>query len=227
MEFIDIFKEKYEQLTEEDVDSALTYCKESLEITSNADIYVYIGDCLMANEDFEGANEAINEGLHKNCTNKTFAYSLKGEALFYMENYEESRLAFNEVINCELNNFFATAYLVDIDIAESMYVDGINRLDKILNSETLSNEDFAFMQTKKGWIMFKYLKKQEEVFKLFEEALDKDIDCGTAYVGLGSYYLYKENYDKSIENYEKAIELGEDCEIVYNGLTVANEKRID
>lgn len=178
----------------------------------------------MANEDFEGANEAITRGLNNGCTNKSFAYSLKGEALFYMENYKESRLAFNEVLELELDNFFATVYLTDIDIAESKYQDGIYRLDKILKSKNLNNEDYAFLKTKKAWIMFKYLEKPEEAFILFEESLDKDISCGTAYVGLGSYYLYKEMYGEAIENYKIAIELGEDCEIVYNGLEVANDK---
>jgi len=225
MEFIDVFKEKYEQLMEEDVDSAFKYCIDSLESSGNPDILVYIGDALMANEDFEGANEAIDNALNRNCTNKIFAYSLKGEALFYLEKYKESRTAFNEVIKNEENNFFAVVYLVDIDIAEGKYLDGVRRIDVVLNSRTLNNEDTAFMETKKGWIMFKYLEKQEEAHNLFKESLNKDVNCGTAYIGLGSYYLYKKNYEESINSYEKALELGEGCNIVYEGLDIAREKR--
>lgn len=225
MEFIDIFKEKYEQLIEDDVDKALEYCMESLELSKSADIYVYIGDALMINEDFEDAVKAISKGIKENCVNKLWAYSLKGEALFYLDRYKESREAFNEVRKSNINNFFACVYLIDIDIVECKYIDGINRLDLILNSNTLNNEDEAFMKTKKGWIMFKYLESQEAAYILFKEALNKDKFCATAYVGLGCYYLYKNEYVKSIKNYENALELGEDSYIVYEGLEQAKEKR--
>ncbi|MBB6623951.1 tetratricopeptide repeat protein [Clostridium gasigenes] len=224
MQFIDVFKAKYEQLMEEDIDAGLKYCIDSLEDSENADILVYLGDALMANEDFEEAAQTISRGIELNCTNKVFAYSLKGEALFYLEKYTESRSAFKEVIKNKENSFFAIVYIVDIDIAEGKYLDGINRINIILNSKTLNNKDTAFMETKKGWIMFKYLEKQEEAFLLFKESLNKDRDCGTAYVGLGSYYLYKEEYIEAINSYEKALELDEGYDIVYKGLETAKEK---
>ena len=225
MEFIDVFKEKYDKLIEEDANEALNYSIDSLNSSGNPDILVYVGDALMANEDFEEANEAIDNALIKNCTNKLFAYSLKGESLFYLEKYKESRAAFNEVIKLEKNSFFAVVYLVDIDISEGKYLDAIRRIDKILESKTLNNEDIAFMETKKGWIMFKYLNNQEEAYNLFKEALNKDEVCGTAYVGLGSYYLFEKNYKEAIISYEKALELGECSDIVYEGLNKAIEKR--
>lgn len=225
MEVIKEFKEKYEKLMEEDVDLALEYALDSFETIGNADILVYIGEALMSNEDFEGANEAIDNALSENCEDKLLAYSLKGEALFYLDKYKESRHSFNKVIKQDVNSFFATVYLVDIDIAEGKYLDGIIKIDTILNSKTLNSEDTAFMETKKGWIMFKYLEKQEEAYNLFKGSILKDKNCGTAYVGLGSYYLYKKNYEKSINNYEKALDLGEGCSIVYAGLEKARRKR--
>lgn len=225
MEFIDIFKKKYEKLIEEDVDSALKYAIDSFELNGEVDILLYIADALMANEEFESANEYIDKALRENCTDKFFAYSLKGETLFYLEKYKESRDAFNKVIKIKENNFFSTVYLVDIDIAEGKYLDAIGLIDKVLKSETLNIYDSAFMETKKGWIIFKYLGKQEDAYSLFKDALDKDEMCATAYVGLGSYYLYKENYEKAIENYEKAIELGETYSIVFEGLDKAREMR--
>lgn len=225
MKAIKEFKERYEKFMEEDVDLALEYALDSFKTIGNADILVYIGEALMSNEDFEGANEAIDNALSENCEDKLLAYSLKGEALFYLDKYKESRDSFNEVIKQDVNSFFATVYLVDIDIAEGKYLDGIIKIDTILNSKSLNSEDTAFMETKKGWIMFKYLEKQEEAYNLFKGSILKDENCGTAYVGLGSYYLYKKNYEKSINNYEKALDLGEGSSIVYEGLEKARRKR--
>lgn len=224
MKYIDVFKEKYEELMEEDVEAALEYCKESLDLNENADIHVYLGDALMANEDFEEAYESISRGIEHDCSEKKFAYSLKGESLFYLERYEESRSAFKEILKTEENNFFAIVYLIDIDIAESQYMEGIEKANIILNSQTLDIEDTAFIKTKKGWIMFKYLEQKEEAYELFKEALENDLKCSTAYIGLGSYYLYKENYIDAIINYEKALELGEGCSIVYEGMELARVK---
>lgn len=218
---MNIFKEKYEELMEQDVDKALEYCNESLGVTNNPDILVYIGEILMINEQFEDALEVITKAISLNCTNRMLAYSLKGESLFYMNRYKESKLDFEKVMKYEKNNFFASVYLIDISIAEKDYLLGIEKSNEILSSETLNKEDTAFIQTKKGWINFKYLEHQEDGYKLFKEALNNDKKCGNAHIGLGCYYLYKKNYINSIKHFNMALELGEECSIVYDGLEEA------
>ena len=225
MEFLDQFKEKYEQLMEEDVECAIKYCTDMLEKSNNADIFVCLGEALIVMEDFESAINYLSEGLNRNCSDKLLALNLKGEALFYVGKFNESRQYFNEVLKTEDNIFFANVYIIDIDIAEGKYTNSINRINTILNSNYLNIEESAFMETKKGWIMFQYLEMQEEAFRMFENSLNKDINCSTAYVGLGCYYLYKNNYDAAISNYENALNLGECYDVVYTGLAEAKLKR--
>lgn len=210
-EFLCSFIEKLE----DDAATALAYAMEELENTKNPEIHVYVADALMALDDFEGAVEEINEALAKGIVNVNFAYSLKGEALFYLERYEESRDVFNEILKTTPNSFFVVAYLTDIDIKLGNYTEGIERAERVLASNTLNNSDSAYIYANMGWIKLKYLHKGEEAMDDFEAALKLDSNLGNVYVGIAEYYMFKGEYDLAMQNYEKAIDLDEGSVDVY------------
>ena len=89
MEIREEFLWGYAEKLEEDAATALAYAMEELENSKNPEIHVYVADALMALDDYEGAVEENNEALEKNIVNVNYAKSLKGEALFYLERYEE------------------------------------------------------------------------------------------------------------------------------------------
>lgn len=215
MEINKQFTENFEKLMSENAAEALAYAMKIQEENDNPELHVYIADALMALDDFAGAVEEINEGLAKGIKNKAFANSLKGEALFYLGRYEESREVFLEILAENPNSFFAVAYLTDIDINLKNYTEGIERAEKVLASNTLNSRDAAYIQTNIGWINLKYLGKEEEAFVNFNNAKKLDDTLGTIYIGLGVYYLNKEEYEKALENFEKAIELDEGTVEVY------------
>ena len=97
MEIREEFLWGYAEKLEEDAATALAYAMEELENSKNPEIHVYVADALMALDDYEGAVEEINEALEKNIVNVNYAKSLKGEALFYLERYEESKTIFTEI----------------------------------------------------------------------------------------------------------------------------------
>ncbi|MGL5085595.1 MAG: hypothetical protein ACRC68_07755, partial [Clostridium sp.] len=132
-------------------------------------------------------------------------------------------LAFYEVLKLDKMSFFANVYIIDIDIYEGRYLEAINIIDTLILYNKIEIEDIAFLETKKGWIMFKYLEKKEEAFNLFTQSLNKDINSGTSYIGLGYYYIYIKEYEKAILNFNIAIDLGEGYELVYEGLDIARE----
>ena len=142
----------YAERLEEDAATALAYAMEELENSKNPEIHVYVADALMALEDYEGAIEEINEALEKNIINVNYAKSLKGEALFYLERYEESKKVFIEILDSNPNSFFVVAYLTDIDIKLGRYEEGIARAEKVLSSNTLSSSDAAHIKANVGWI---------------------------------------------------------------------------
>lgn len=215
------FIEKYEELILENTEEAIDYCIKELNSTNNPDLYVYLGDAYMAKEDFERAAQLIEEGIRKNCENHIYGYSLLGEANFYLDNYEKSKEAFNEIIKEDPLNFFAGVYLIDIDIAEGNYKAACDRAINLLDSKVLEDEDKAFIETKIAWIKIKYLNELDEALIYINSAIARDENCGTAYVALGLYNLVTKNYQEAIKNYEKAIELEEDSEEVQEGIKEA------
>lgn len=224
MNYIDLFKLEFENLIEEDVDSAIEYCLEAFKTSEDINIYLYLAEALMANDNFVEALDYICVAINGNCKDKILAYSLKGECLFYLDKYAESRLAFTEVLDRDELSFFASVYIIDIDIHEKKYFDAINIIDKVVYGNRLTMEDMAFLNTKKGWILLKYLDKQEEALELFNEAIIEDYNCGTAYVGMGYYFLAKEEYENAVIKFNRALELGEDYDIVYEGKEIAKER---
>ena len=129
MEIREEFLWGYAEKLEEDAATALAYAMEELENSKNPEIHVYVADALMALDDYEGAVEEINEALEKNIVNVNYAKSLKGEALFYLERYEESKKVFTEILDSNPNSFFVVAYLTDIDIKLGKYEEGIARAE--------------------------------------------------------------------------------------------------
>ena len=164
--------------------------------------------------------EEINEALEKNIVNVNYAKSLKGEALFYLERYEESKKVFTEILDSNPNSFFVVAYLTDIDIKLGKYAEGIARAEKVLSSNTLSNSDAAHIKANVGWIKLKYLHKASEAMVDFEEALKLDANMGSVYIGIAEYYMSNKDYEKALENYEKAIDLDEGSVDVYYNLAM-------
>lgn len=215
------FLREYENLMNEDVEKALEFCAKTLEETNNPEVYIYIGECYMALNQFEEAIEAIDKGVSNGSVNINFAKSLKGESLFYLERYEESKEIFLDLLKERPNSFFSIAYLTDIDIKLGNYKEGVERAEKVLNNNKLDDKDSAYIEVNIGWIKLKYLNKEEEALNHFNHALELDNNLGTAYIGFAEYYLKKEEYFKALENYEEAVELGENTLDVYFGMGLA------
>ena len=215
------FLREYENLMNEDVEKALEFCIKTLNDSNNPEIYIYIGECYMALNQFEEAIVAIDKGIDNGSVNINFAKSLKGEALFYLENYEDSKEIFLDLLKERPNSFFSVAYLTDIDIKLGNYKEGVERAEKVLSNNKLDSKDSAYIEVNIGWIKLKYLNKEEEALNNFNHALELDSNLGTVYIGFAEYYLLKEEYCKAIENYEKAIDLGENTLDVYYGMGLA------
>lgn len=208
---------EYADKLEEDAAIALAYAMEELDKTENPEIHVYVADALMALDDFEGAVEEIDEALEKNIANVNYALSLKGEALFYLERYKESKEVFDKLYKVNPNSFFIVAYLTDIDIKLGNYNEGIERAEIILDSNTLDRKDAAYIKANVGWIKLKYLNKMDEAYNDFQEALNIDENIGSVYVGLGEYYKEKAKYDKALKCFDKALQLDEgSIDVYYN-----------
>ena len=169
----------------------------------------------MALNNYEEAVVSINKAIKNNTRNINFANSLKGEALFYLGKYEESKKVFLNLLKENPNSFFSIAYLTDIDINLGNYLEGIERAEKALEEKRLDIKDSAYIEVNIGWIKLKYLNDLEGAYNHFSTATNSDKELGTAYVGFGEYYLIKEEYQKAIENYEMAIELYENTIDVY------------
>ena len=215
------FLREYENLMNEDVEKALEFCINTLEESNNPEIYIYIGECYMALNLFEEAIEAIDKGLKEGSVNINFAKSLKGESLFYLEKYEESKEIFLELLKERPNSFFSIAYLTDIDIKLGNYKEGVERAEEALKKNKLDSKDSAYIEVNIGWIKLKYLNKEDEALNHFNHALDLDNNLWNAYIGFAEYYLRKEEYFKAIDNFEKAIDLGENTLDVYFGMGLA------
>lgn len=211
---------KYEELMSTDVEEALNYSIKMLEESNNPDIYVYIADCFMSLDSFEEAVDEINKGLSLGCRNKSFALSLKGEALFYLEKYQESKKIFKNLFNENSKNFFAVAYLTDIDIKLGNYLEGIKRAENVILNGNLKKRDLAYIETNIGWIYLKYINDIAKAYDSFNRALDLSSDTAIVYVGFGEYHLKLEEYYKAITNFEKAIEFGEETLDVYYGIAL-------
>lgn len=221
MELNTEFLFKYEELMNKDVEEALNYSIKMLKKSKNPDIYAYIADCLMVLDNFEDAVYEINKGLSLGCSNKNFALSLKGEALFYLEKYEESKEIFIEILKENSNSFFAVAYLTDIDIKLGNYLEGIKRAEDIILNENFANGDLAYINTNIGWIYLRYLNDLDKSYKCFNKALELSSDTSITYVGFGEYYFKIGQYLKAITNFEKAIELGESTLDVYYSIALS------
>lgn len=221
MELNTEFLVKYEELMSIDVEEALNYSIKMLEKLKNPDIYAYIADCLMSLDNFEEAVYEINKGLSLGCINKSFSLSLKGEALFYLERYEESKKIFKEILKENSKSFFAVAYLIDIDIKLGNYLEGVKRAEDIMLNENFENGDLAYINTNIGWIYLRYLNDLDKAYKSFNKALDLSSDTSIVYVGFGEYYLKIGQYLKAITYFEKAIEFGESTLDVYYSIALS------
>lgn len=218
------FLRQYEDLMNEDVEKALKFSIKTLEESKNPEVYIYIGECYMSLNCFEEAINSIDKGLINGSININFAKSLKGESLFYLERYEESKEIFLELLKERPNSFFSIAYLTDIDIKLGNYKEGVERAEKALASKNLDSKDSAYIEVNIGWIKLKYLNKEEEALNNFRYAIELDQNLGTAYIGFAEYYLRNEEYFNAIESFEKAIDLGENTLDVYFGMGLAYKK---
>lgn len=221
MELDTEFLKQYENIINEDVNKALNYCLDILNKTKNPDLYTYIGDCLLSLERYEEAINELNMGINLRCSNKNFALCLKGEALFYLEKYKESKEVFDNLKKRNLNNFFITSYLIDIDVELGFYNKGIEKAEDIILSGYLDGNDSAYMKAKVGWINLKYLNNLTKAFESFVCALNYSIDISTVYRGLAECYLKMDEYLKAIINFQKAINLGDETIEIYYSIARA------
>ena len=121
MELNKDFLEKYNDLMNEDVELALDFSLNALKKSNNSDFYAYIADCYMSLDEFDKAVSTLKTGLDNNCTNITYAKSLLGESLFYLNKFDESKSVFEELRVENPTSFFVTAYLIDININLNKY----------------------------------------------------------------------------------------------------------
>ncbi len=220
MELNKEFLEKYNDLMNEDVELALELSLNALQESNNVDFYAYIADCYMSLDEFDKAVNTLKTGLSNNCSNSTYAKSLLGESLFYLNKFEESKSVF-ESLNLENpNSFFVTAYLIDININLNKYEEAIKLGVDILNSNVLDSNDTAYILVNLGWINLKYLNNKDKSLEYFNKALELDENIGRAYIGLAEYYFSIGDYNSSLVNYEKAIDLQEGTIDVYFGIAM-------
>lgn len=215
MELNKDFLEKYNDLMNEDVELALEFSLNALKESNNVDFYAYIADCYMSLYEFDKAVNTLKTGLSNNCSNRTYAKSLLGESLFYLNNFEESKSVFENLKLENPNSFFVTAYLIDININLNKYEEAIKLGIDILNSNVLDSNDTAYILVNLGWINLKYLNNKDKALEYFNKALELDKNIGRAYIGLAEYYFSTEDYNSSLVNYEKAIDLQEGTIDVY------------
>lgn len=220
MELNKDFLEKYNDLMNEDVELALEFSLNALKESNNADFYAYIADCYMSLDDFDKAVNTLKIGLSNNCSNSTYAKSLLGESLFYLNNFEESKSVFENLKLENPNSFFVTAYLIDININLNNYEEAIKLGIDILNSNVLDSNDTAYILVNLGWINLKYLNNKDKALEYFNKALELDKNIGRAYIGLAEYYFSIEDYNSALVNYEKAIDLQEGTIDVYFGIAM-------
>ncbi|CAM2075966.1 MULTISPECIES: tetratricopeptide repeat protein [Clostridia] len=214
------FLEKYNDLMNEDVELALEFSLNALKESNNADFYAYIADCYMSLDDFDKAVNTLKIGLSNNCSNSTYAKSLLGESLFYLNNFEESKSVFENLKLENPNSFFVTAYLIDININLNKYEEAIKLGIDILKSNVLDSNDTAYILVNLGWINLKYLNNKDKALEYFNKALELDKNIGRAYIGLAEYYFSIEDYNSALVNYEKAIDLQEGTIDVYFGIAM-------
>ena len=214
------FLEKYNDLMNEDVELALEFSLNALKESNNADFYAYIADCYMSLDDFDKAVNTLKIGLSNNCSNSTYAKSLLGESLFYLNNFEESKSVFENLKLENPNSFFVTAYLIDININLNKYEEAIKLGIDILKSNVLDSNDTAYILVNLGWINLKYLNNKDKALEYFNKALELDENIGRAYIGLAEYYFSIEDYNSALVNYEKAIDLQEGTIDVYFGIAM-------
>ncbi|WP_195964402.1 tetratricopeptide repeat protein [Clostridium cuniculi] len=214
------FLEKYNDLMNEYVELALEFSLNALKESNNADFYAYIADCYMSLDDFDKAVNTLKIGLSNNCSNSTYAKSLLGESLFYLNNFEESKSVFENLKLENPNSFFVTAYLIDININLNKYEEAIKLGIDILKSNVLDSNDTAYILVNLGWINLKYLNNKDKALEYFNKALELDKNIGRAYIGLAEYYFSIEDYNSALVNYEKAIDLQEGTIDVYFGIAM-------
>ena len=171
MELNKDFLEKYNDLMNEDVELALEFSLNALKESNNVDFYAYIADCYMSLDEFDKAVNTLKIGLSNNCSNSTYAKSLLGESLFYLNNFEESKSVFENLKLENPNSFFVTAYLIDININLNKYEEAIKLGIDILNSNVLDSNDTAYILVNLGWINLKYLNTKDKALEYFNKAL--------------------------------------------------------
>lgn len=214
------FLEKYNDLMNEDVEKALNFSINCLKESNNPDFYAYIADCYMSLEDYDNSIQTLKLALNENCNNISFVKSLLGESYFYLGDFKESNNIFLELKKENPNSFFVIAYLMDINIYLKNYDYAIELGIELLDSNTLNDNDTAYILVNIGWIYLKYKNNLEKSFTYFKDALNIDENLGRAYIGLGEYYYSIHEYTDALINYEKAIDLQEGTIDVYFGIAM-------
>ena len=209
------FLNKYDNLMAEDTEKALEFVLNALNNTNNSDFYAYAADCYMTLGEFDKAIDMIDNGLKNECRNKSFALSLKGETLFYMNEYIKSKEVFEMLYKDNPTSFFVIAYLMYIYINLKEYDKAIRIGEKALSTKDLNNNDSAYISITIGWIKLKYLNDADNAVIYFNDALKLDDKSGRGYIGLGEYYFKKCDYKNALINFDKAIDLDEGTISVY------------
>lgn len=212
------FIKQYEKIASKDIELALKFCFDEFNQKKDPDILIYIGESYMVDEKFDLAVNYINKAIESNCKNRLLAYSLIGESLFYLGLYEKSKEYFLKVLDLDKESFFATIYLIDINLSEKNYKLAKKIGEDFLEYSNLNSEDKSFLIAKIAWIQLRYTKEYTESINNVKEALSINKNCGNAYIVLGFYNLSLERYKEAMRSFKNAIKLGEECEEVYYGI---------
>lgn len=197
-------EEIFNEILARNPDDALTYCENGLKETKNPDYAIYLGHTYLTLGEYEKALECVDIALESGSDYYVYGYNVKGEAFLELGMYNESRRAFEKVLEFEENQLLAKEFLLELDIREEKYVDAIEKCKEYILKYPEDTKVIAGMKSTLGWIYMDDTNEPDLAEIAFEEALEIDKNCSRAYTGLGILYITEEKYREAIVLLEKA-----------------------
>lgn len=213
-------EEIVDELIKCSLDEALKYCIDCFKETSRLEFLLFTGKVYLYMEDYINAISYVDMAFQLGCDYFTYGNTVKGEAYYNLGMYKESKECFNKVINENPENFNITTYIIDIDIIEGKYEDAINLAVDFIEVYGFNKEEVAELKALIGWLYLDVLFDEKLAKEAFEEAIDDDDKCYSAYSGLGYYNLYNKRFREAIIYFDNAIKSNTEDEISYLGLAL-------
>lgn len=129
---------------------------------------------------------------------------IKGQKLYFANNYNEAIKFFNEVININKNS--STAYLMrGCSYGElGKYELAIQDFKKTIEL----NPNYAVYANLCCGIIYSTLKKYEVAIQYYDKTISLDSNYSLAYAGRGIAYMELKQTERAIQDFDRAIELG-------------------